>query len=157
MSVNCHNPPIMGYHIYGFPHFTSVTLSLIGCTHSTIPECTFHPLRVTTYTDFHISHLYHTQSHMLHVNIHLLIYISLYPERNMLKLVEVMQFLAANHPVSTLPPARFLSEVQYLCGSLINSSPVDLTKTREFCAEVHSLLKQSQSYPCKEFVTSSYI
>ena len=36
ISVSCHNPPIMGYYIYGLPHFTPVTLSPISCAHSTI-------------------------------------------------------------------------------------------------------------------------
>ena len=40
ISVNCHNPPIIGYHIYGLPHFTPVKLSPISSAHSTITVCT---------------------------------------------------------------------------------------------------------------------
>ena len=42
ISVSCHNPPIMGYHIYGFPHFTPATPSPISCAHSTITVCTIY-------------------------------------------------------------------------------------------------------------------
>ena len=41
-SASCHNPPIMCYHIYGFPHFTPVTLSPISCAHSTITVFTIY-------------------------------------------------------------------------------------------------------------------
>ena len=39
ICASCHNPPIMGYHIYGFLHFTPVALSPISCAHSTITVC----------------------------------------------------------------------------------------------------------------------
>ena len=35
-------PSIMGYHIYGFPHFTPVTFSPISCAHWIISVCTIY-------------------------------------------------------------------------------------------------------------------
>ena len=39
---SCHNPPIMGYHLYEFKHFTEAALSLIFCKYSIIMLSIYH-------------------------------------------------------------------------------------------------------------------
>lgn len=74
----------------------------------------------------------------------------IYPDNISQRLSDILLFLATDHPISTLLPTRFIPEVYYACTSLINSSPVDLTKTKEFCPELFFLLKEVQLCPCRD-------